>query len=140
MPRRAPRYGIIAKRQIGIATRQGRVPPSYPRSVSEKCTMPKYHLVSDVLFDFGFYDSEGMNWAYLLNIINGEWAEGNIKLLRSVPDRPEPEIWEPAQREVKITMTSGKRWIKCAVYQGPLKVIFEDPLLLEKDVLYVMGK
>ncbi len=98
--------------------------------------MPKYHLVSDVLQDL-VIDVNKWRWGHLQSIIQREWADGKIEILRIRPDSAVPEVWEPAQQKLTIiSIGSGKRWIKCAVYQG-IKEIFEDPFISEEDVQYV---
>src|SRR4051794_12616852 len=102
--------------------------------------MPKYHLVSDVLQDLGS-DIGELGWASLLNVINEEWANGKLKLLRVRPELAKPEVWEPAGRTLTIDITSGKRWIKCAICsrndRGGAVTDFERPHISDEDVQYI---
>src|SRR4051794_2446193 len=102
--------------------------------------MPKYHLVSDLLNDLMIEDrGDFYRFGCLRKMIEDEWVEGTIKMLRVSPESAEPVVWEPAQRQLTTTMVSGERWIKCRISQG-IKVLFEDPSISDEDVQYVKGR
>jgi len=102
--------------------------------------MPKYHLVSDLLNDLMIEDrGDFYRFGCLRKMIEDEWVEGTIKMLRVSPESAEPVVWEPAQRQLTTTMVSEERWIKCRISQG-IKVLFEDPFISNEDIQYVKGR
>ncbi len=101
------------------------------------CMMPKYHLVSDPLNDIMQEDGGFYRMGFLRLLIEEEWHNGNIELLRDGGD-PKAEVLEPLHRKIFLERPgSGERWVKCYIV---INGRHETPYILDEDLQYVLEK